>query len=92
MLAKLEPHQQTLLRAAEIIRERGWASAYHRTSGHCAHTAIGADGWTADAATAVQSFINHLGGKSVEDIWNWNDAPERTAAEVIKALTEAALT
>lgn len=94
MLATLQPWQKTLLDAAEIIKTRGlwkfpdlesWAD-----ESQCALSATMAsapDLATYDAARAALS--KHIG---VEDVARWNDRPERTADEVIRALQEAAQT
>ena len=94
MLAKLEPHQQTLLRAAEIIRERGLHKHGFGNHGEprCTLGAI------AEAANCLEfdsysAAVVYLQGRvPSRSVIRWNDAPGRTAAEVIKALTEAALT
>ena len=45
-----------------------------------------------DADWAVyQAFWAYVGGKSLADIWKWNDAPGRTATEVVEALRAAAI-
>jgi hypothetical protein len=43
--------------------------------------------WATDAAKALESFVTEHRFCSVTD---WNDAPERTQAEVVAALREAA--
>lgn len=35
-------------------------------------------------------FANFISGNRTSDIWRWNDAPERTQAEVVSKLREAA--
>jgi hypothetical protein len=83
---------ETLYRAADLIEERGWgglAPGVVYESSYCAGNAIFASGPNWAAAQAV--LIEHIGGKSIGDIWRWNDSPERTKAEVIEALRAAAV-
>lgn len=40
--------------------------------------------------SATSYFIDYIEGNGVPDIWMWNDAPERTQAEVVAALRSAA--
>lgn len=92
---ELEPWRKALLEAADII-ERGGLCKNTATSGtaHCTIAAI------ATACGRLAIDINHkhtawailqrqVGCGSIVD---WSDAPERTAAEVIAALTAAART
>lgn len=96
MLAKLQPWQKTLLDAAEIIKTHGWAAIGrpHPAGSVCAYVAIMRVASVNGVASgnAVRAFVRGIGGHDEEDIFRWNDAPERTKAEVIKALQAAALT
>ena len=96
MLAKLAPHQQTLLRAAEIIRERGLYKGDYGTPGEprCVLGALReAAGDETGFATeeAASCLMSHLGREALCPSL-WNDAPERTADDVVAALQAAALT
>jgi len=77
--------------AATLLRERGWCqNQYRRDDGACC--AMGAIEATAGvssrrALAAERLLLERLGCKYVEE---WNDAPGRTADEVITALESAA--
>jgi hypothetical protein len=84
-----------LMRAAEIIRERGW----------CQHNLKDSIGrmCMVGAITEAQSCLGISAAGRAQDavrhelqingfISDWNNAPERTADEVIQALESAALT
>jgi hypothetical protein len=85
-----------LLRAAEIVRERGLCQGPWRAGGPlCAAGAV------ADAAgdfglrrrdmeARVLRFAHALGGSAVSDVHGWNDAPGRTVGDVADALERAA--
>ena len=100
MLAKLQPFQKVLLDAAEVIKECGWYAGLHRPyTGHapqCAYTAIwkaaGRDDGCEVQQAAERRLYESLGltGRASFAIPAWNDA-QPSAAEVIKALQEAAL-
>jgi hypothetical protein len=88
--------QRVLLRAAEIIEERGWCRAAYIENGRlCAVGAIAtaAEGNAFSLAPrverAIRSFNDFIGG-SVR-IEAWNDAPGRTQSEIVNALRSAAL-
>jgi hypothetical protein len=87
-----------LLRAAEIIEERGWCQEYPDAAGRvCAGRAIMLalglkSGW---AGNEQERIVRHRLGFSAAwflsgALANWNDAPGRTAAEVIDRLRSAA--
>jgi hypothetical protein len=92
-LAQLDP---VLLRAAEIVRERGLCQGPWRAGGPlCAAGAVGEAGSDygldrADMETRVLRFARSLGGSSAADVHTWNDVPGRTADEVAEALERAA--
>jgi hypothetical protein len=85
-----------LLRAAEIVRERGLCQGPWRTSGPvCAAGAVGEAGGDLGLSRSMMEarllkFAQALGGSSAGDVHDWNDAPGRTAAEVAEALERAA--
>lgn len=75
-----------LEKAADKLNEPGvWGDSL------CADLAIVEQGsGTRLLRKAEKFFAKHIGGKSMVDIWNWNDAPGRTQAEVVAKLREAA--
>jgi hypothetical protein len=85
-----------LLRAAEIVRERGLCQGPWRAGGPlCAAGAIGEAGSDhglvrAEMEALVLRFARVLGGSAVGDVHGWNDAPGRTVGEVAEALERAA--
>lgn len=96
MLAKLSPWQKTLLEAAEIIKKNGHRKGAAGSMGtaRCVVGAICEAGFHAGGRS--QSVIDEACNRVQQlvvptNIVDWNDAPERTADEVIKALQEAAL-
>ena len=92
-LAEPDP---VLLRAAEIVWERGLCQGPWRAGGPlCAAGAVGeAGGDLGLARTEMESrvlgFARALGGSAVSDVHGWNDAPGRSAGEVAEALERAA--
>lgn len=91
----LSPERQLLWDAANIIERKGWGQGdglRDPKSGHCVVTAINAaqdDGCFFNRA--LDCFKAAAGIPSAGEVFLWNDAPERTAAEVIQALRDAAL-
>lgn len=85
-----------LLRAAEIVRERGLCQGPWRAGGPlCAAGAVGEAGNDhgldrPEMEAQVLRFARALGGSAVSDVHVWNDAPGRSAAEVAEALERAA--
>jgi hypothetical protein len=85
-----------LLRAAEIVRERGFCQGPWRPGGPlCAAGAVSQAaeelGFVRPEMEArLRRFAAALGGVAVRDVHRWNDAPERTAGEVAEALQRAA--
>lgn len=84
------------LRAAEIVRERGFCQGPWRTDGPvCAAGAVGEAGGDLGLSRAMMEarllrFARALGGSAASDVHDWNDVPGRTAAEVAEALERAA--
>jgi hypothetical protein len=84
------------LRAAEIVRERGFCQGPWRVGGPLC--AAGAVGQAAEALGFARwemegrllQFADALGGSAFLDVHSWNDAPGRTAGEVAEALERAA--
>ena len=85
-----------LLRAAEIVRERGLCQGAWRAGGPlCAAGAVGQAGvdfdlerWEMEAR--LLQFARALGGSAFNDVHSWNDTPGRTGQEVAEALERAA--
>jgi hypothetical protein len=92
-LAEPDP---VLLRAAEIVRERGLCQGPWRAGEPlCAAGAIGEAGTDHGLARTemearVVRFAQSLGGSAVGDVHAWNDAPGRAAEDVAEALERAA--
>ena len=76
---------EILLRAAEVLERDGWTQGAS-TCGRkrCAMTAIGDADGRIEERERLRAVI---GSNSIVD---WNDAPGRTASEVIAAMREAA--
>lgn len=92
-LAEPDP---VLLRAAEIVLERGLCQGPWRAGGPlCAAGAVGEAGNDhgldrPEIEVRVLRFAHALGGSAASDVHVWNDAPGRNAAEVAEALERAA--
>jgi len=91
----VEP-DSVLLRAAEIVRERGLRQGAWRSGGPlCAAGAVGQAGvdfgmarWEMEAR--LLQFARALGGSAFSDVHSWNDTPGRTVQDVAEALERAA--
>jgi hypothetical protein len=85
-----------LLRAAEIMRERGLRQGPWRPGGPlCAAGAVGNAARDlglrrTEMEVRVLRFARALGGSAVSDVHGWNDAPGRTVGDVAEALERAA--
>jgi hypothetical protein len=85
-----------LLRAAQIVRERGLRKGPWKDGGPiCAAGAVGAAGedlilTRPEMEQRVLRFAQALGGSVISDVHRWNDTPGRTTAEVAEALERAA--
>lgn len=88
----LDPVSKSLLDAADYIEKHG----------HCKHMAKNSDGnacivgalsitWCLSSCAKVASYLVLCVETPVVSITAWNDAPERTAEEVIAALRGAAV-
>ena len=91
---------EVLNSAADLLSETGWIQggmlltnsdgSYSRcVAGALAH-AGGPDGWGEDVEIAADILTRYLDIGYVGNLVMWNDAPGRTAEEVIHALREAA--
>lgn len=85
-----------LVRAAEIVRERGLCQGPWAASGPlCAAGAVGeAAGELGLHRTEMEGkvlrFAGSLGGSTARDVHGWNDTPGRSAGDVAEALERAA--
>jgi hypothetical protein len=99
LLPRREPLAQpdsVLLRAAEIVRERGLCQGPWRPGGPlCAAGAVGQAGEElglsrAEMEAHLLRFACTLGGSAFSEVHGWNDVPGRTATQVAEALERAA--
>jgi hypothetical protein len=99
LVRQSEPLAQTdqvLLRAAGIVRERGLCQGPWRSGGPlCVAGAVGQAGEElglsrSDMKAHLLRFAGALGGSAFSDVHSWNDAPGRTATQVVEALQRAA--
>lgn len=85
-----------LVRAAEIVRERGLCQGPWAAGGPlCAAGAVGeAAGELGLHRTEMEGkvlrFAGSLGGSTARDVHGWNDTPGRSAGDVAEALERAA--
>jgi hypothetical protein len=85
-----------LLRAAELVRGRGFCQGPWRRGGPlCAAGAVGQAGEELglirpEMEVRILQFARALGGSAFSDVHSWNDTPGRTAGEVMEALQRAA--
>jgi hypothetical protein len=89
----LEPWQQLLLRAAEVIERDGWIQGHaFQHDGVCMVGAIARAGrgqqWP--AGTQYQKMLTALFPSTGGNMVRWNDTPGRTKQQVIDALRKAA--
>jgi hypothetical protein len=85
-----------LLRAAEIVRERGLCQGPWRAGGPvCAAGAVGVAARDLglsrrEMEDVVLRFARAVGGSNAGDVHGWNDASGRSAGDVAEALERAA--
>jgi hypothetical protein len=101
---KLKPWQEVLLKAADIIEQKGWTQGEFQKSGrHCAVGAINmATGGTPlsarqpeiayQATHMLLKFLNEttLEGSRIGSVMSWNDSYAKTRKEILKAFRGAA--
>lgn len=84
-----------LNRTADSLERDGWMNPHQCTDGWsptCAQVAIGRiANYDVLYFAAEKALLAHIGGTTVSDIWAWNDAPNRTATEVVEALRACAV-
>lgn len=86
---------EVLLKAADTLAERGWCQG-GLSDAQGRYCAIGAirkvTNWSLgkDARSAVHRLMDHIETDQYYGIADWNDAPERTAEDVILAMKRAA--
>ena len=95
MHAPLAPERRLLLKAADLLREKGWCQRVLERDGmHCVVGAVFASA-PEDGLTPVSVLALDLLGKFIgidrAYLPSWNNADERTVEEVIEALDGAAL-
>lgn len=95
-LQTLEPWRELMLKAADLIEKHGHAKGSYTDArgGYCfmgaLHVAetgdtMGTNGLSSEACHRV---MKHIGSRGFID---WNDAPERTGAEVVGIMRRVAL-
>ncbi len=94
MHAPLAPEKRILLKAADILREYGWCqdAIEHPDGRRCA---LGAIAMAARVLGLKEYFHAERAMEKMlpnETVPSWNDAPGRTAEEVIEAMEKAATT
>lgn len=85
------PTSAALDRAADLLQREGWHGRHVSESPYCAGNAIFTVCGERDYLDAQRALWTYLGGESLGAIWAWNDAPDRTQAEVIETLRAAAV-
>lgn len=95
---KLEPWQEILLRAADILEEHGWVQGQigYDGEGYCAFGAMikalatvnhmGLD----DAMMKLGNAVATIGSPFDSAIFRWNDREDRTKEQVISKMREVA--
>jgi hypothetical protein len=83
---------EALNKAADLIERDGWygGGGSSRAGAACASNAIS---WANGNAysPAHLALIRYIGGVGLTDVFDWNDASERTAAEVVEVLRACAV-
>jgi hypothetical protein len=82
-------NSEALNRAADRIESHGWYSRAGGGLGDCASNSI--QRVAGVGHPAQRALVAYLGGIHLSSIWDWNDAPERTQAEVVEVLRACAL-
>ncbi len=84
-------HNKILLRAAELIEQRGWCQGQSRCNGRiCLVTAIGIANLECSENHNERIFDTFRKYLNVPGLASWNDNPKRTKEEVINKLKECA--
>lgn len=101
MLARLEPERMALLQAADEIERRGWTQGQtidRETGRVCAIGAISlvvngaVDPCNRYAREQMQPVVRlFMAAVPCRSIYDWNDEPGRTQAEVVAKLREVAV-
>ncbi len=92
MLAPRDPTVQVLLAVADSIEEQGWCQGANREgTARCVTYALYEATWPHGIyGDALQRLGRVIGVGHSMEIPLWNDAPDRTKAEVVEALRQAA--
>ena len=83
----LAPWQKTLVDAADLIEKQGWCQHKYSDQGRSCTMGAMTSMHHFDIVKARENLSAVIG---TSDITMWNDAPERTAEEVVNALRKAA--
>lgn len=90
----IEPWRKVLLDAADHLQANGWwqCGASARGGAWCASNVLGKVGASDESEWIARKKLGRYlgGGDYLLAIFEWNDAPERTAAEVIATLRKVA--
>lgn len=86
---------ETLRKAAALIQKRGWCQRVREDEDGClcvlGAIAVAAHGYAEETVDEdLSEPVRALLPDPAERIWHWNDAPGRTAGEVIALLEKAA--
>lgn len=77
------------LKAAEIIEERGWwQGGFKGPSGECCLVEAMQKAESSSELFLVSRAVRSMGFRGVDESMMWNDAPERTKAEVVARLRD----
>lgn len=86
------PTSEVLNKAADLIEERGWTKGWNRHDGLCLVDAVAEASRGGGFFAALSALDRYFDRRPIDPpIYHWNDAPERTASEVIEVLRAAAL-
>lgn len=86
------PVKTALIAARKLLENsEAWGGPPHATGNNCVYTTIsGCEGRKTDAAQKAFCAANNISyARGCVSIWNWNDKPERTHAEVLAAFDRA---
>ena len=77
--------------AADLIQKKGHWKGGQWDGGTCAANAITDSQGNVSNLEPYHALCGYLGKSDIGDIFEWNDAPGRTAAEVIEVLRACAV-
>jgi hypothetical protein len=85
----VEPWRKVLLDAAALLERDGWCDL-NGDHGRCVGQSIWHTVGSLEQSEAEDRFLKYLGLRAPREMFDWNDAPGRTASEVIQALRDCA--